>query len=371
MNTKKALLFIVACTIFLGFSMNPQKASADKDVVIEPNKEYKVTMAGVDNLFFYINSDVDCKGTIYIYDIKTTYSKYSSGQDDTKTYKDTSYNRLFIDFEDFDVDMEMEYKTSCSFSGSISRYKNKYQCTDFYIGNALPLKEWNDPDVYTLLYTTFKVKVITKSYSVPGSAAKIEEGVVGSNSCEFTLVFRDSDYETSKIRIYRKSSSRGKYKLIKTKKRSLGDDEMEYVDKKLKRNKCYWYKVSTYNKETKQWSKKSKAVIIWTAAPRPKIKRNGSTITWKKTKGVKGYIVQEEWKEMAGYNIFGNKLTDHYVKSYFTEKTTYRLKNAGRGNVSVTVYPYFKHGKKYYRYGICPELHKKDLLYEHYDRHVG
>lgn len=177
-----------------------------------------------------------------------------------------------------------------------------------------------------------------------------------------------SEYSVKKIRLYRKDSKNGKYKLV----RSLYDgSDLEYertTDKGLKPNKQYWYKVKTLGWHSKKWSDFSPAKSYWTSPEKVTGKKlKGNVVTWKKTKGVLGYIVDVETSEFVGYNIFGDRLYDNNTKSYFVNTTKYIIKDKNVVNVSIRGYT--KHYGRYYTTAGEVSKKKKSLKYHDYERY--
>ena len=156
-----------------------------------------------------------------------------------------------------------------------------------------------------------------------------------------------STYGVKKVRLYRKSSKNGKYKLVKTVYDGSDLDIINITDKGLKPNKKYWYKIKTLGWWSNVWSDYSPAKTYWTCPKDVKgKKRRGNILTWKRSKGVSGYIVDVEYDKFVGYNIFGQGLIDTYTKSYFVKGTKYILKN--RNIKVVSIRGYSKHNGKYY-----------------------
>lgn len=186
-----------------------------------------------------------------------------------------------------------------------------------------------------------------------------------SNKCVIELEIKDQ----RRIRLYRKSSPKGKYKLIKQTKRDDVIGDMTVSDKGLKPNKQYWYKIQTLDWDSKIWSKKSPAKSYWTAPPKVKVKRSGNTLRWNKVKGAVGYMVVEYWKEKVGYNIFWQVLTDFYKKSYLTKKRMYSLKHRGE----YEVYAIAKHKGFYYSNDGSSYIYKKmaSFKYSERERYAG
>lgn len=155
----------------------------------------------------------------------------------------------------------------------------------------------------------------------------------------------------SQIQIWRATKQNGKYKLIKT----LGSNKIgydpAYEDKKLKPNTAYYYKVRARCAGEKTWGSFSKPVKYWTA-PKHKVagkRTSGRMVTWKKTKGAKGYIVTDSYVKKLGYNVFWQKVMWGSDVTKTTTKTKWKLRKAG-GWVD-SIIPYAKHGKYYYAHG--------------------
>ena len=187
-----------------------------------------------------------------------------------------------------------------------------------------------------------------------------------SNKCKIDLVLKDQ----RRVRVYRKSSPKGKYKLIKQTNRDDVLDDMTIIDKGLKPNKQYWYKIQTLDWDNNIWSKKSSAKSYWTAPEKVKVKRSGNTLRWNKVKGAVGYMVVEYWKTKVGYNIFWQVLTDYYEKSYLTKKRTYSFNHQIYG---YEVYAIAKHNGHYYSNNEFSPIYKKmsSFKYSEEERHVG
>lgn len=160
-----------------------------------------------------------------------------------------------------------------------------------------------------------------------------------SRKCELEIEVKDDD---DWVRVYRKSSKKGKYKLVK----QFQCDMYNIVyDKGLKPNKQYWYKIETRDWDKKLWSEKSSAKSFWTAPEKVKVKRSGNILRWNKPQGAVGYIVVESWHTKVGYNIFGQVLTDYIDKAYVIKGRAYSLKH----NVDeYSVYAISKHNGMYF-----------------------
>ncbi|MCI8363518.1 MAG: hypothetical protein HFG34_00980 [Eubacterium sp.] len=173
-----------------------------------------------------------------------------------------------------------------------------------------------------------------------------------SRKCEIEIDVKDQ----KKVRLYRKSSRKGKYKFVK---QMYNGEELSYetfYDKGLKPNKQYWYKIETLDWDDKLWSEKSSSESFWTAPEKVKVKRSGNTLRWNKSKGAVGYMVVESWHTEVGYNIFWQVLTDYIEKSYLTKKRSYTFKH----NVDdYDVYAIAKHKGKYYANDYEGNIFKK------------
>lgn len=158
-----------------------------------------------------------------------------------------------------------------------------------------------------------------------------------SRKCELEIEVKDDEW----VRLYRKSSKKGKYKLVK----QFKYEPCIVYDKGLKPNKQYWYKIQTRDWDKKLWSEKSSAKSFWTAPEKVKVKRSGNILRWNKPQGAVGYIVVESWHTKVGYNIFGQVLTDYFEKAYVIKGRAYSLKH----NVDeYSVYAIAKHNGKYF-----------------------
>ncbi len=194
----------------------------------------------------------------------------------------------------------------------------------------------------------------------------LEQTCAYSRKCEIDIKVKDQ----RKVRLYRKSSRKGKYKLVKQMYNG-GDLSYEtFYDKGLKPNKQYWYKIETLGWGEKLWSEKSSSESFWTAPEKVKVKRSGNTLRWNKSKGVVGYIVVESWHTKVGYNIFWQVLTDYFEKAYLTKKRSYTLKH----NVDYyDVYAIAKHKGKYYANDFEGIIFKKmsSFKFTNSERRVG
>lgn len=184
-----------------------------------------------------------------------------------------------------------------------------------------------------------------------------------SRKCELEIEVKDDEW----VRLYRKSSKKGKYKLVKQFQCDLYDI---VYDKGLKPNKQYWYKIETRDWDKKLWSEKSSAKSFWTAPEKVKVKRSGNILRWNKPQGAVGYIVVESWHTKVGYNIFGQVLTDYIDKAYVIKGRAYSLKH----NVDeYSVYAISKHNGKYfandYEGTMCKRM--SGFKYTNSERYVG
>lgn len=164
-----------------------------------------------------------------------------------------------------------------------------------------------------------------------------------------------TSHENRTYRIYRSTSKNGKYTLVHT-MTSKQSWIHNFEDKKVKPNKQYFYKVSMKIEGRKDFGPLSEAVSYWTA-PKPKVKKksdNGKTITWKKVKGVSGYLVKEHYVHFNGYNIFFKPIYaigDDYktVKKLSYKRKHYNYYESGKKTkTKVTLKTYAKHGKYLY-----------------------
>lgn len=173
--------------------------------------------------------------------------------------------------------------------------------------------------------------------------------------------------DVSQIQVWRSTKKNGKYKLIKT----LGPKQLgcypAFEDKRLKANTAYYYKVRARCSGEKTWGAFSKPVKYWTA-PKRKVagkKVNGQKVTWRRAKGVKGYIVTDTYVKKLGYNVFGQKVMWGSSVTRTTSKTKWKLRKASGWVDSIT--PYAKHGKYYYAHGK-PVVKKTAKFKERHER---
>ena len=177
--------------------------------------------------------------------------------------------------------------------------------------------------------------------------------------------------DTESIEIYRAAKKNGSYTKIKT----IAVDDytiqtdyssayaagryIEYIDKKVKSNKQYFYKVKVRIEGKTMYGDFSNTESYWTAPKnKVKVKYSGKTAKWKKVKGAFAYWVREDYHSFQGYNIFGQKVTAHVDKYSFVKKNSYKRKNKSTystgGSLPSKVYvtPIGKHGKYYYCNGL-------------------
>lgn len=254
----------------------------------------------------------------------------------------------------FDVELSEDYDEDLSISLKSLIYEGHVIKNTAFDIEVLPTDSW-----------------IPKTEEVPDikteAKGKVcEQESCYSNKCEIIIDVKDQ----KKVRLYRKSSPKGKYKLVK---QLYNGEEVSYeilYDKGLKPNKQYWYKIQTLDWDSKIWSKKSFAKSYWTAPEKVKVKRLGNTLRWNKVKGAVGYMVVEYWHERVGYNIFWQILTDYCEKVYLTKKRTYVFKHQIK---DYEVYAIAKHNGWYYsndnESGICKKM--SGFKHSERNRHVG
>lgn len=189
----------------------------------------------------------------------------------------------------------------------------------------------------------------------------------------------DIDKVKRTFKVYRSTKKNGKYKYIGkvSYKKTLG--YLEFVDKKVKPNTRYYYKVKVKVHGDGDFGPFSKPMEYWTA-PKPKVKIKSNTLSkasWKKVKGTTGYLVTEHCIQFAGYNIFGQELRDSITAAKLVKKTTYKKKyydlskGGAKSKSDLSVTTYAKHGKYYYVSGRIITKHKGDLEILKVDRIIG
>lgn len=181
---------------------------------------------------------------------------------------------------------------------------------------------------------------------------------------------KKEDY-IDEVEIWRATSKSGKYKRIGSvfADKYIGFAAREFVDKKLRPNKKYWYKIRVHydvypegDWNYTDWGPFSKPVSYWTA-PSHKVKflsGKRGFVRWKKVKGVKGYVVTERCTERAQRRVYLYDKRWRITSGYVTTTKKMVVRNAKwkmsaydkkRGMKVVGVSPYVKHGKYYYAHG--------------------
>ena len=200
-------------------------------------------------------------------------------------------------------------------------------------------------------------------------------GRVSSKENDLTVLIKgtrkmaDGDtWGRAKWQLYRSTSKNGKYILVG----SGWEDEYLYpgyecdaIDKNLKPNKKYWYKVRA-SRDGKNWGVMSTPKAFWTAVKNPaKVKLSGDKITWSKVKGAKGYAAGIKWSWLRGYNIFGKPLFGHATKWKNAGKKRKISANYGRDyadwRTSFTAVAYTKHDGYYYIDGCSKSKNLKSI----------
>lgn len=128
------------------------------------------------------------------------------------------------------------------------------------------------------------------------------------------------------MKIYRAASKNGKYKLIKTTKKST------FTDSKISASKVYYYKVKVYAKGSKKtylskWSKKTKAEKYSAGLNLSYSSSAGVKVKWKKVNGAGYYLVRKSTSGIPGENddamCYGGDDTQCYDKEVKKGKTYY------------------------------------------------
>lgn len=136
-------------------------------------------------------------------------------------------------------------------------------------------------------------------------------------------------------KVYRSTSKNGKYKLISTVKKT------KYTDKKVKRNKTYYYKIRAYDgKDASNLSpaKKAKASFAKPILTLKKAKTSSINFTWKKIHNASGYQV-----------YYATSKKGKFKKLASTKKTSFTHKKLKKNkSYYYKVRAYTKIGKKTY-----------------------
>ena len=192
-----------------------------------------------------------------------------------------------------------------------------------------------------------------------------------------------SDLDINKVKrtfkVYRSTKKSGTYKYMGSVSYKKSQGYLEFVDKKVKANSRYYYKVQVKVHGDGDYGPMSKAMEYWTA-PDPKVKKKTNTLSkasWKKVKSTTGYLVTEHCIRFVGYNILGRELRDSITAAKLVTKTTYNKKyydvskKGAKSKSDLSVTTYGKHGKYYYVSGKIITKNKGDLEILKVKRIVG
>ena len=192
-----------------------------------------------------------------------------------------------------------------------------------------------------------------------------------------------SDLDINRVKrtfkVYRSNKKNGKYKYMGSVSYNKTVGYNEFVDKKVKPNTKYYYKVQVKVHGDGDFGPMSKAVEYWTT-PNPTVKVKSNTFTkatWKKVKKTTGYIATEHCIRFEGYNIFGQEVRSSITAAKMTTKTSfakkyyYVSKGGAKSKSDFSVTTYGKHGKYYYVSGRIVTKYKSDLEILKVDKLVG
>ena len=213
--------------------------------------------------------------------------------------------------------------------------------------------------IITMSVTTNSIAQNKQPYVVPqNKVAKNTSKVMSSYALyhdKLVIEFNDLLPNTT-YKIYRKEANK-KWKVVKTftveaeivkngytYRDENGvmydyEDRYTYVDKKLKENTQYSYKL--YSCKTKKFTKTEK---YWTALSHPKnVKQSGNNVTWSKSKGASGYMIyyHKHYSFLDGY--YQDDV--YYCKKINKNKTSYVIPEGCKVD---GVYSYTKHNKGFY-----------------------
>lgn len=192
-----------------------------------------------------------------------------------------------------------------------------------------------------------------------------------------------SDLNIDKVKrtfkVYRSTKKNGTYKYMGSVSCKKYSGYLEFVDKKVKANSRYYYKVQVKIHGDGDYGPMSKAMEYWTA-PDPKVKIKSNTLSkasWKKVKSTTGYLVTEHCIQFAGYNVFGQELRDSITSAKLVKSTSFKKKyqyisksgKKSKSDLSVTTYG--KHGKYYYVSGKLITKYTSNLEILKVNRIVG
>ncbi len=386
---KRSCFIIVIVSIFTVFLFcNNEARATTQTCKLSMGQKSQLSVSNLN----YVHIDFpDGKGKVRVNmtNITSSGTKYVTEGYKTVEYpftNDPNYNSLNLCFVNVFISEALQYFSVIPGQTSISFDLELVE--DYEESLSITLDRLSDLGFNRV--TTFDIEIqptdswIPKSEKVPGTQESTtemdeEENITDtkteakgkicqqedcySNKCEIIIDVK----EQKKVRLYRKSSKKGKYKFVKQMYNGEDLDYETFYDKGLKPNKQYWYKIETLDWDSKIWSEKSSAKSYWTAPEKVKVKRSGNTLRWNKVKGATEYMVVEYWSEKVGYNIFWQVLTDYCEKSYLTKGRTYSLKHQD----DYDVYAIAKHGGYYY--SNSGDISKKITGLKHYERnrHVG
>lgn len=355
----------VNATTFHKLGMNQSMYISENDV--SPASGHYFTLPNVKHKVRIIIRNLVASGTIEYYGADKAVVSFTN----VSTYNDF-YVSLSIGLDDepktYDIKQgqsELVIETTLA---------NEDLDNDISISPQTSIHMTNDGGYVHYTNYSYTIELQDLGYEQTSSSTKVGKVLQQEDAYAKKCLLRYSIKDgTDKIRVYRKSTNTGKYKLVQTKTLDGSEDEdyrgaLTISDKGLKPNSKYWYQITTKLSGEEAWSKQSNAKVYWTAPAKVKAKKSGNILKWNKVKGANSYMVTEFWRSKVGYNIFGQLLTDEIAKSYFTNNRKYSLKH----NVySYSVYPITKHNGYYYMDGEEVVKKKSYLKFYAEDRYVG
>lgn len=296
-------------------------------------------------------------GVTYYYKIRTytksgsdtTYGKYSSVASGTTTVrpvissiKSKNSKALVISWETVNNAANYEIYRATKKNGTYSRIAtlagvNRLSYTDTKV------KAGKKYHYKIRSYGQVGKSTVYSDYSdvVSARTAKIPTGVSVKSQATNTLrISWKAEPKTAGYQIKRSETAKGNYKKIAT---VQGGSTGYYDDTTVKSNKTYYYKVQSfnYNGETKGVSGYGSSAfgktVKKTSVQKIKSEFTDQTISWKKVKGVDGYIVYQSASKDGPYKklkkISGAKQTSYKVTN-LTPGTRYYYKVRTRKKVN-------------------------------------
>jgi len=276
------------------------------------------------------------------------------------------------------------YKSS---NKKIAKVNEKGWVTGVKDGTAKIIATLQNGKKATIKVRVKEMKAVAEVVDQKNFYAYHDKNEVYLNFTPYKDTYNDANYisnlDINKVKrtfkVYRSTKKNSGYKYVGSVSYNKTQGYKEFVDKKVKANSRYYYKVQVKVHGDGDFGPMSKPMEYWTA-PNPKVKINSnefSKASWSKVNGTTGYLVTEHCIQFVGYNVFGNELRDSITAAKLVKTTSYNkkyyyLSKSGvksKSDFSVTTYG--KHGNYYYVSGREITKNTGDLEILKVNRIVG